>query len=266
MDISNFKYKFIKFDLERQVARIGLNDPKTHNSLNREMQLELKDALEKIKNEREIKLILLAGEGGRSFSVGANINIFKNIDSIEAYLLMRNIGYEIHRLMEKIEKPIIAVVNGYCLAGGLELALACDLIIASEKSIFGLPEINLGIIPGWGGTVRLPKALPIRKAKELIFLGEQFNAKQAYKLGLINYLVPEADLDSKTEELVSKLLAKSSVALGFAKLSFNQGLETGNIDSALALERSSISVLLGSEDAKEGVAAFIEKRPPRFKK
>ena len=169
----------------------------------------------------------MAGEGGRSFSVGANINIFKNIDSIEAYLLMRNIGYEIHRLMEKIEKPIIAVVNGYCLAGGLELALACDLIIASEKSIFGLPEINLGIIPGWGGTVRLPRALPIRKAKELIFLGEQFNAKQAYEMGLINYLVPEANLDSKTEELVSKLLAKSSIALGFAKLSFNQGLETG---------------------------------------
>ncbi len=266
MDISNFEYKFVKFEFERQVVRIGLNDPKTHNSLNREMQLEIKDALEKIKNEREVKLILLTGEGGRSFSVGANINIFKNIDSIEAYLLMRNIGYEIHRLMEKIEKPIIGVVNGYCLAGGLELALACDLVIASEKSIFGLPEINLGIIPGWGGTVRLPKAIPIRKAKQLIFLGEQFNAKQAYEMGLINYLVPEADLDAKTEELVSKLLAKSSIALGLAKLSFNQALETGNIDSALALERSSISVLLGSEDAKEGVAAFIEKRAPHFRK
>lgn len=266
MDISNFKYQFIKFDFDRQVVRIGLNDPKTHNALNREMQLEIKDALEKIKNESEVKLILLTGEGGRSFSVGANINVFKNIGSIEAYLLMRNIGYEIHRLMEKIEKPIIAVVNGYCLAGGLEIALACDLIIASEKSIFGLPEITLGIIPGWGGTVRLPKALPIRKAKQLIFLGEQFNAKEAYEMGLINYLVSEADLDSKTEELVSKLLAKSSIALGFAKLSFNQALETGNVDSALALERSSISVLLGSEDAKEGVAAFIEKRVPHFKK
>jgi enoyl-CoA hydratase len=265
MDTYNSNYKFIRFSIDQKVARLVLDDPRTHNSLNREMQLEIKEVLELIKNDREIKLIILSGAGGRSFSVGANINVFKNIDSIEAYLLMRNIGYEIHRLMERIEKPIVAVVNGYCLAGGFELALSCDLIIASEKSIFGLPEINLGIIPGWGGTVRLPKTLPIRKAKELIFLGEQFAAKEAYEMGLINYMVPEAELDQKTEEIISKLLSKSSIALGFAKLSINQASETGNIDSALAIERSAISVLLGSEDSKEGVSAFMEKRKPHFK-
>lgn len=259
------EYKFIIYEVKNRVGWIILNDPKKHNALNKPMQLEIREALLEAGQDENVRVIVFSGAGDRSFCVGADIRIFEEIDALKGYRLMRDIGYEIHRLMERIEKPIIAAVNGYCMAGGLELALACDLILATEDAVFSAPEINLGIIPGWGGTVRLPRAVPVRKAKEWIMTGDQFSAEQAQRFGLINHIVPKGQLKQAVEKLAAKLLSKSSNALRMAKISINYSLEASNMDVALSIERGVVSVLFGTEDCKEGVHAFLEKRQPNFK-
>jgi enoyl-CoA hydratase len=265
MDISEKKeYEFIIYEVRDRVGWITLNDPKKHNALNKIMQLEIKSALLEAEKDEKVRVIVFCGSGERSFCVGADIHVFSGINSLKGYKLMRDIGYEIHRLMERIEKPIIAAVNGYCMAGGLELALACDLILATEDSIFSAPEINLGIIPGWGGTVRLPRAVPVRKAKEWIMTGDQFSAEEAHQLGLINRIASKSQFRQAVEDLANKLASKSSNALRMAKMSINCSLESADIDAALAIERGAISVLFGTEDCQEGVQAFLEKRKPNF--
>ena len=259
------EYELIIYEIRQRIAWIILNDPKRHNAMSELMQREIKAALLESQEDENVRVIIFTGKGERSFSVGANINVFSNINSLAGYKLMRDIGYEIHRLMERIEKPIIAAVNGYCMAGGLELALACDLIFATENSVFSAPEINLGIIPGWGGTVRLPRAVPIRKAKEWIMTGEQFSADEALRFGLINEIVPRPQLEQRVEEFANKLANKSSNALRMAKMSINYSLESADIDAGLAIERGAISTLFGTEDCKEGVQAFLTKRKPIFK-
>jgi enoyl-CoA hydratase/carnithine racemase len=229
------------------------------------MQKELLKALRHCRDDDETRIIIITGAGEKAFCVGAEIEGFKGMTAIKGYRLMRDLGYEVHRLMEVMEKPIIAAVNGYCLAGGLEVALSCDIIIAAEEAQFGVPEINIGIIPGWGGSVRLPRAIGARRAKEWIMTGKRFSAAEAERVGLVTRVVPRVALMAEVRKLAEELVVKSPNALRMAKMVINLSLEAGGIDAGLAIERGAISVLFGSEDCREGVAAFLEKRSPQFK-
>lgn len=259
------KFQYLIYENAEDITTITLNDPSKHNSLNQTMQNELLKALRYARDDQSTKVIIITGAGEKAFCVGADINVFEGISSIKGYRLMRDLGYEIHRLMEIMEKPLIAAVNGYCLAGGMEVALACDFIFASEDAQFGQPEINIGIIPGWGGCVRLARAIGKRRAKEWIMTGKRFSAAEAERLGLVNRIIPRDKVMTEARQFAAGLAAKSPNALKMAKMVVDLSLETGDMDAALAIERGAISVLFGTEDATEGVAAFLEKRAPKFK-
>jgi enoyl-CoA hydratase/carnithine racemase len=258
------EYKYLTYNNDEGVTTLTLNDPKKLNALNLVMQGELLDALRHGRDDQDTRVIIITGAGEKAFCVGADIEVFEGISSIKGYRLMRDMGYEVHRLMEIMEKPLIAVVNGYCLAGGLEVALACDCIIAAEEAQFGAPEINIGIIPGWGGCVRLARAIGSRRAKEWIMTGRRFPAAEAKSLGLINQIFPRDMLMTEARKFALELAAKSPNALKMAKMVVNLSLEAGDMDAALAIERGAVSVLFGTEDCAEGVAAFLEKRTPKF--
>lgn len=258
-------YRYLILSKTEGVTTITLNDPTKLNALNLEMQKELLNALRYVRDDGDTKVIIITGAGEKAFCVGADISVFEGISAIKGYQLMRDPGYEVHRLMEVMEKPLIAVVNGYCLAGGLEVALACDFIIASEEAVFGVPEINIGIIPGWGGCVRLARALGARHAKEWVMTGKRFSATEAKNAGLINRIVPRNMLMGEARKLAFDLTAKSPNALKMAKMVINLSLESSDTDAALAIERGAISVLMGTEDCAEGVAAFLQKRKANFK-
>ena len=259
------EYQYLLYANRDNVTTITLNDPHKLNALNLDMQKEFLSALRHIRDDEDTKVVMITGAGEKAFCVGADISVFEGISSVKGYQLMRDPGYEVHRLMEVMEKPLIGVVNGYCLAGGLEIALACDFIIAAEEAVFGVPEINIGIIPGWGGCVRLARALGARRAKEWVMTGKRFSAREAKDLGLVNRVVPRNALMDEAQKLSAELTAKSPNALKMAKMVINLSMEAADTDAALAIERGAISVLMGTKDCAEGVAAFLEKRKPNFK-
>lgn len=229
------KYKYILYEKKDWIATITFNRPKALNAIHIEMAEELKNALSDFKDDEETKVGILTGSGEKAFCSGGDISMFseKLTDTTAVYKWLRT-GEDIHRsLMERIEKPIIAAVNGYCFAGGLEMALACDFIIASDNASFGLAEITIGVLPGWGGMTRLPRAIPARKAKEMIYTGELISAQEAERIGLVNRVVPKPQLYEAVNEIAKKLASKSSLALRMAKKAINYGLEASSMDVAL---------------------------------
>jgi enoyl-CoA hydratase len=261
------KYKYILYEKKDWIATITFNRPKALNAIHIEMAEELKNALSDFKDDEETKVGILTGSGEKAFCSGGDISMFseKLTDTTAVYKWLRT-GEDIHRLlMERIEKPIIAAVNGYCFAGGLEMALACDFIIASDNASFGLAEITIGVLPGWGGLTRLSRAIPVRKAKEMIYTGEPISAQEAEKIGLVNRVVPRSQLVDVVNEIAKKLAEKSSTALRMAKKAMNYGLEVSSMDAALFLERGAVCIVSAGEDSQEGIKAFLEKRPPKFK-
>ena len=257
-------YKYITISNSNYITSLTLNNPTKLNALNIDMEYELLTALQGAKEDEKTRVIIITGAGEKSFCAGADITVFKGLSSAQGYQLMRDPGYETHRLMDVMEKPIIAAVNGYCLAGGMEIALASDFIIASEDAVFGLPEINIGIIPAWGGCVRLARKIGASRAKEWVMTGRRFTAHEAIDLGLINRVVPKQSLQTEALGFASELVAKPANALRMAKMVIDLSLEIGDKDAALAIERSAMSILISTEDCAEGVSAFLEKRKPNF--
>jgi len=256
-------YKNILYERLGETVTITLNRPAVLNALNRELRLELLAALEAAEKDEGIRVVILTGAGEKAFSAGADINEFANLtpmgirDHVE---LARKVTASIAGM----GKPVIAAVNGYAFGGGCELCLACDLVVASENARFGLPEINIGIIPGGGGTQRLPRLIGVRKAKELIFTGEPIKAEEALNLGLVNKVVPAEKLRETVLELAGKLASKSPVILKLAKAAVNHSMES-TLAAGLGYEKELFSLCFSTEDQKEGVKAFLEKRKPAFK-
>jgi enoyl-CoA hydratase len=257
------EYANIIYEKKGKIATITLNRPKALNALSTALMAEVHDALEDAERDEGIHVIVLTGAGDRAFSAGADISEIQERSPIEArnYSLLLQ---EYTRYMERIRKPIIAKINGFCLGGGQELAMACDFRIASDKARFGQPEINLGVIPGAGGTQRLTRLVGKTKAMEIDMLGDQIDANEAYRLGLVNKVVPAEELDKAVNELAQKLLSKSSAVLGIIKLAVNKGIEM-DLDRALYYEAECFGTALATEDSKEGTKAFLEKRKAEFK-
>jgi enoyl-CoA hydratase len=251
---------------EGEILWVTLNDEKKMNALSDTMQREFLDLLEKTIFDNRIRCLVIKGAGEKAFCSGGDINVFQTLDTVSAYDFSYERGNRIQHLMNYMEKPIIAAVNGYCFAGGMELALCCDFIYASASAKFGLLEINLGLLPGWGGTVRLPRKMPVNRAKEMIYRGEIIKADEALQWGLINRILPSSeDLYSEVEKITAEMTAKPPLSLRSAKNVINNSITCDSIEAALAIERGSVMWLFSSEDSKEGVASFVEKRSPDFR-
>lgn len=248
------------------VLWITLNDEKRMNALSDTMQQELLGVLNEIAFDNDIRCAVLTGAGDKAFSSGGDIKLFQSLDIVSGYDFAYKRGNSIQHLLNYMEKPVIAAVNGYCFAGGMELALSCDFIYACRSARFGLLEINLGLLPGWGGTVRLPRKIPVNRAKEMIYRGEVIDADEAYRWGLVNRVLQSKEaLYREVDTITAEMLAKPPLALRAAKNVINNSITCDSMEAALAIERGSVMWLTSSEDCKEGVAAFVEKRKPKFK-
>ncbi len=257
------KYENVLYKKKEKVATITFDRPKALNALNTALLTDLRDALEDAEADVEVRAVVITGAGDKAFCAGADIVELLEKSSVEASEWSRWI-HGITTNMEKMRKPIIAKINGFCLGGGLELAMACDCRIASEKAIFGQPEINLAIIPGGGGTQRLTRLVGRTKAMEMLMSGEHIDAEEAFRLTLVNKVVPADELDSAVDELVKKLLSKSAVTLGIIKDAVNRGIEM-DLEQALQYEAECFGSALATEDARGGLKAFLERRKAGFK-
>jgi enoyl-CoA hydratase len=261
--MSDKEYQLMIYEKKGRLATITINRPKVMNALNTQLAGEMRDALSDAEADDDIRAIVITGAGDRAFCAGADIGELAVLGGIEARdfsLLAQSLTTQI----ERIRKPVVAKVNGLCLGGGNEVAMSCDFRIASDKASFGQPEINLGIIPGMGGTQRLTRLIGRTKAIEMDMLGEMIPAAEAHRLGLVNKVVPADELDKAVDELVEKLGSKGPVALGMVKLAVNNGMDM-DLNRGLYYEAECFGAACGTEDAKEGTKAFMEKRKPEFK-
>jgi enoyl-CoA hydratase/carnithine racemase len=230
------------------------------------MQRELLEVLTEVAFDHSIRCVVIGAAGEKAFCSGGDIKVFQSMDLVSGYDYAVQRGNTFQRLITSMEKPVIAAVAGMCFAGGLELALMCDFVYATENATFGLLEINLGLLAGWGGTVRLPRAIPAGRAREMIYRGEVISASEACQWGLVNRTFPtKGEMYQALEKTVDEIVSKPPLALRAAKTIVNNSLTCDSMEAALAIERGTIQWLFGSEDVKEGVSAFIEKRKPNFK-
>lgn len=257
------EFKFIIYEKSSGIATITLNRPEVLNALSKEVVLEVLSALEDAGEDDNVRVVVLTGAGEKAFSAGADIKAMVGMNALKARSLSL-MGEKLCCMLENLEKPVIAALNGYALGGGLEIAMSCDLRIASENSRVGQTEINIGLIPGWGGTQRLTRLVGKTKAKELVFTGRIIDAKTAELLGIVNMVVSAEKFREVVRQFALDLAAKAPVALMVAKTVIDKGAEIG-LDSALALEREGFGVVASTEDLQEGVRAFTEKRKPSFK-
>ncbi|MDI6690493.1 MAG: enoyl-CoA hydratase-related protein [Candidatus Bathyarchaeota archaeon] len=257
------EFKYIIYEKSEGIATLTLNRPEALNAFNKEVVEEVLQALEDIKADENIRVAILTGTGEKAFSAGADIKAMKGMNALKARELSL-MGEKLCNALENLEKPVIAAINGYALGGGLEVAMACDIRIASETARMGQTEINIGLIPGWGGTQRLPRLIGKTKAKELIFTGRIIDAKTAEQLGIVNMVVPTDKLKEAVREFALEIASKAPVAIKVAKSLIDKGSEI-SLDAAIALEREGFGVVASTEDLQEGVSAFIEKRKPTFK-
>lgn len=249
-----------------EVLWLTLNNEKMFNSMTETLQLELLDALQRVAFDNSVRCVVLTGAGDQAFCSGGDIRIFSQLGNmVNGYDFLYERGARIQQLITYMEKPVIAAVNGICFAGGLELALCCDIVYAAENATFGLLEINLGLLPGWGGTVRLPRKIPVNRAKEMIMCGEIIPAQEAKQLGLVNKVFPQDSLYKEVNGLIDSLMSKPPLAIRAAKNVINNSITCDSMEAALAIERGSIMWLSPSEDLQEGLKAFTERRAGVFK-
>jgi enoyl-CoA hydratase len=245
------------------VRLLTLSRPEALNALNTQVLAELKKELSQAAQDPEVRVVVLTGEGSKSFIAGADILEMKDKAPQEG-VEFAQLGHEVTKLLELMPKPTIAAVNGYALGGGCEMAMACDFILAAENAIFGQPEVGLGIIPGFGGTVRLAKLVGLARAKELIFSGRKVNAEEARMMGLVARVFPQEGFLEKALESAAQISKNSASAVSRSKQLLNEFSESVGLNSKLDAEAHAFGRLFGTFDQKEGMGAFSEKRKPAF--
>ena len=255
-------YQTIRYEKNGNLAIAAINRPEALNALNGTVLQELSRVVAEVENDSEVRAFILTGEG-RAFVAGADIGEQNALDVASARKFSQ-FGSSIFRRIEKLEIPTIAAVNGFCLGGGCELAMSFDMILASEKAKFGQPEVGLGITPGFSGTQRLPRRVGVAKAKELLFSGRMITAAEAEKIGLVNAVYPAEELMNATMEMAKSFTKNAPVAIKYVKASVDRGMQM-DIDGGIALENELYAMCFATEDCKEGLTAFLEKRPAEFK-
>jgi enoyl-CoA hydratase len=255
-------YETILFERRGGIGYVTINRPDKLNALNRKVLDELDDCFHAIQDDEEVRVVILTGAGEKAFVAGADLNELATLAPLEGRDFSRR-GQGTLDLIENLGKPVIAAVNGYALGGGCELAMACALRIASENARFGQPEVKLGIIPGYGGTQRLTRLVGKGRALEMILSGEPIGAQEAYRIGLVNQVVPAAELAAAAETLARKIAANAPLAIKFVLEAVNRGLEMTR-EQGQFLEAVLFGLCCTTADMKEGTQAFLEKRPPKF--
>jgi len=253
-------YQSILVDRDERVGIVTLNRPKELNAINFQLVSELANALEELDHDEEIRCMVITGAGEKAFAAGADIKEMSGKSPIEMMLG----GFQSWERIRRIQKPLIAAVGGYALGGGCELAMHCDMIVASENARFGQPEILLGIIPGAGGTQRMARTLGKYRTMEIVLTGAQVTAEEMHALGLVNRVVPKGEHLTEAVKLAKTVAAQAPVALRLAKDAVNAAFET-TLSQGLEIERKNFFLLFATEDMREGMQAFIEKRKAEFK-
>jgi enoyl-CoA hydratase len=244
------------------VATLTVNRPAALNALNRVVLEDIARVLREVRHDPAVRVLIVTGAGDRAFVAGADIAAMSEMSAIEGLEFSR-LGHRVMQSVEDLPIPVVAAVNGFALGGGLELAMACDLIIASDKARFGQPEINLALIPGFGGTQRLPHRIGHARAREFVMTGDMFDARTALALGLVNQVVGLEELMPAARKLAERLASKSAVALRQAKAALRASL-TMEEDAGLRFEQEAFGLTFASEDRVEGTSAFVQKRDPKW--
>src|SRR5947199_3452900 len=253
----------VLYEKKGAIAYVTLNRPKVLNALNRRTWEDLRTAFEDARDDSAVRGVILMGAGDKAFIAGADISELAHDAAFEAEQSSR-FGQEVLDLIENLGKPVVAAVNGFALGGGCETAMACTIRIAVETAKFGQPEVTLGLVPGGGGTQRLPRLVGKGRALHLILSGEMIGAQEAYRIGLVNEIVPAAELNTRAEAILKKIASNAPIAVKFALEAANKGLETSQ-GEGLLLEASYFGLCAATEDKKEGTTAFLEKRAPQFR-
>ncbi len=256
------EFKNLLVELSEGVALLTINRPKALNALNEETLNELEIAFAALADNDQAKCVILTGSGEKAFVAGADISAMQPMQATRAREFAK-LGHRVMNTIEKLPKPVIAAVNGFALGGGCELALACDIRLAGENARFGQPEVNLGVIPGFGGTQRLSRLVGKGRAQELIFTGDMIDAQEAVRIGLANRAVPLSELLPTATEMAKKIAGKGLLAVGLAKEAVNNGYDMDQ-DRAGQYEADLFGLCFATEDQKEGMQAFLEKRPAKF--
>ena len=261
--VPGLSFETVLYERKGGFAYITMNRPKVLNALNKRALADLREAFQDAKDDPEVRGAIITGAGDKAFIAGADINEVATDTPVEAEQKTRD-GQAVMDLIENLGKPVIAAVNGFALGGGCETALACTVRIASENAKFGLPEVKLGIIPGYGGTQRLPRVVGKGRALQMILSGEMINAQEAYRIGLVNEVVPASELIARAEAVLKQMAGNAPLSVKYALQAVNKGLET-SLSEGLLIESSLVAICTSTEDKKEGTAAFLEKRAADFK-
>jgi len=255
-------YQNLIYEVKEGIAYITVNRPKALNALSSEVLDELYEAFTSANNDPLVQIVILTG-AGKAFVAGADISQMVNLNTLDGRAMMIK-GQNVMNLIETIDKPVIGAINGFALGGGCELAMACDIRIASEKAKFGQPEVNLGIIPGFGGTQRLPRLVGKGMGKYLIMTAEMIDAQEAYRIGLVEKIVPAEELIGTAEKIAKTIMSKAPIAIKAAKLAVNNGISL-DVKTGVAYEAEVLVAPFSSEDRIEGMQAFLGKKPAEFK-
>jgi len=256
------KFENVLYEKKNSTAYVTVNRPKVLNALNSATWHDLRAAFEDARDDATVRGIILTGAGDKAFIAGADISELATVSAVQAEE-SSSYGQEVLNLIENLGKPVIAAINGFALGGGCETAMACTIRLASEHAKFGQPEVKLGLIPGGGGTQRLPRLVGKGRALQLILSGAIINASEAYRIGLVNEVVPGADLIPRAETLLGEISANAPIAIKYSLEAVNKGMDTSQTEG-LALEASFFGLCAGTEDKGEGTRAFLEKRAPQF--
>ena len=256
------KFENVLYEKKGPIAYVTLNRPKVLNALNQATWRDLQAAFEAAREDNDVRGIILTGTGDKAFIAGADIAELSQVSAVEAEK-SSSYGQAVLNLVENLGKPVIAAINGFALGGGCETAMACTIRIAVESAKFGQPEVKLGLLPGGGGTQRLPRLVGKGRALQLILTGQIISAQEAYRIGLVNEVVPAADLISRAEAILKQVFSNAPIAVKYSLEAVNKGMETSQAEG-FALEASFFGLCAGTEDKKEGTSAFLAKRAPQF--
>lgn len=255
-------YDTLTFEKRDGIGTVTINRPKVLNALSKQAMTDLKNVLEAIAEDAEVSVVIITGSGEKSFVAGADISEMKDMTALEGRAWAR-FSQQVFNSIENLPQPVIAAVNGFALGGGCELAMACDIRLASRTASFGQPEVLLGVVPAFAGTQRLPRLVGKGRAKELLFTGNRIDAEEAWRIGLVNRIVEPDELMEAAREMAGTIISRGPVAVRLCKCAVNEGLDV-DIESGQAYESEVFAVCFATDDQKEGMGAFLEKRKAAF--